>query len=82
MSLRDLAEMFLERGFAFTHEAVREWESRFAPLIADQLPVKRPGQTAGSWPIAANGSVELHGGKAENGSVDGPVKCWPQRDGF
>src|SRR5919199_3492341 len=25
-SLRDLAEMFLQRGFEFTHEAVREWE--------------------------------------------------------
>ncbi len=24
LSLRDLAEMFLERGFEFTHEAVRE----------------------------------------------------------
>src|SRR5262249_44907771 len=26
LSLRDLAEMFLERGVIFTHEAVREWE--------------------------------------------------------
>ena len=33
LSLRDLAEMFLERGFEFTHEAVREWEARFAPLM-------------------------------------------------
>ena len=35
LSLRDLAEMFLERGFEFTHETVRDWESRFAPLITD-----------------------------------------------
>ena len=41
LSLRDLAQMFLERGFEFTHEAVRDWEARFAPLIADQLPAKR-----------------------------------------
>ena len=34
LSLRDVAEMFLERGFKFTHETVRNWESRFAPLIA------------------------------------------------
>ena len=34
LSLRDLAEMFLERGFEFTHEAARDWETRFAPLIA------------------------------------------------
>ncbi len=26
LSLRDLAEMFLERGFVFTHEAVRDWK--------------------------------------------------------
>src|SRR5215216_5014490 len=37
LSLRDLAEMFLERGFEFTHEAVRDWEERFAPLITQQL---------------------------------------------
>lgn len=34
LSLRDLAELFLLRGFQFTHEAVREWEERFAPLLA------------------------------------------------
>src|SRR3712207_8445401 len=27
LSLRDLAEMFLERGVVFTHEAVRDWEA-------------------------------------------------------
>jgi transposase-like protein len=37
LSLRDVAEMFLERGFIFTHETVRDWEKRFAPLMADQL---------------------------------------------
>ena len=35
LSLRDLAEMFLERGFEFTHEAVRNWEEGFAPLITE-----------------------------------------------
>lgn len=49
LSLRDLAEMFLERGFVFTHEAVREWEARFAPLLADQLRAKRHGQAGSSW---------------------------------
>src|SRR5919199_1617813 len=37
LSLRDLAEMFLERGFEFTHEAVRDGEARFAPLVTAQL---------------------------------------------
>ena len=33
----------------FTHEAVRDWEARFAPLIADQLRAKRRGQAGRSW---------------------------------
>jgi hypothetical protein len=49
LSLRDLAEMFLARGFVFTHETVRDWEARFAPLIADQLRAKRHGQAGTSW---------------------------------
>lgn len=49
LSLRDLAELFLERGVVFTHEAVREWDARFAPLLADQLRARRTGQTGRSW---------------------------------
>src|SRR5450631_752690 len=33
LSLRDLAEMFLERGWVFTSEEVREWEKQFALLL-------------------------------------------------
>ena len=40
--------MFLGRGYAFTHEAVREWEERFAPLISAQLKAKRRGQAGKS----------------------------------
>ncbi len=49
LSLRDLAAMFLERGFAFTQEAVRDWEAHFAPLLTDKLRVKRKGQVGRSW---------------------------------
>jgi putative transposase len=49
LSFRDLAEMFLERGFVFTHEAVREWEARFAPLLTERLRAKRSGQAGRSW---------------------------------
>ncbi len=49
LSLRDLAEMFLERGFVFTHEAVREWEARFAPLLTAQLRAKRRGTAGAKW---------------------------------
>jgi putative transposase len=37
LSLRDLAEMFLERGWVFTYETVREWETRFVPLLVEHL---------------------------------------------
>lgn len=47
--LRNLAEMFLLRGFEFTHEAVREWEERFAPLLADQIRRKRQGKVGRRW---------------------------------
>jgi putative transposase len=33
LSLRDLPEMFLERGLVFTHEIVREWEAQLAPVL-------------------------------------------------
>jgi putative transposase len=50
LSLRDVPEMFLLRGFEFTHEAVREWEERFAPLLAEQLRRKRKGKVGWSCP--------------------------------
>jgi putative transposase len=46
-----VAEMFLERGFVFTHETVRDWESRFAPLIVDQLRKRQRGQAGSSWHV-------------------------------
>jgi putative transposase len=49
LSLRNLAEMFLLRGWEFTHEAVREWEERFAPLLAEKLRRKRKGKAGRRW---------------------------------
>jgi putative transposase len=49
LSLRNLAQMFLLRGFEFTHEAVREWEERFAPLLAEQIRRKRKGKLGRRW---------------------------------
>jgi putative transposase len=40
--------MFVVRGYDFTHEAVRDWEARFAPLLAAQLRAKRRGQAGKS----------------------------------
>ncbi len=54
LSLRDLAEMFLVRGFEFNKEvlcdrAVRDWEARFAPLATEQLRARRRGKAGRSW---------------------------------
>ncbi|MGK2966517.1 MAG: IS6 family transposase [Tepidiformaceae bacterium] len=49
LSLRDVAEMLLVRGYEVTHEAVREWEARFAPLVAERLRSRRRGQVGRSW---------------------------------
>jgi transposase-like protein len=49
MSFRDVAEFFLLRGFEFTHETVRDWEARFAPIFATGLRVKRQGKVGKSW---------------------------------
>ena len=49
LSLRDLAEMFLDRGFVFTHEAVRDWEARFAPLLTERLRTRRRGAAGAKW---------------------------------
>ena len=42
--LRDVAAMFLERGFVSSHGAVRDWEARCAPLLTARLRAKRRGQ--------------------------------------
>lgn len=52
--------MFLTRGFAFTHEAVRDWEGRFAPLMAAHLRAKRRGQGEVSW-YADEACVKVQG---------------------
>jgi putative transposase len=49
LSLRDLPEMFLERGLVFTHEAVREWEAQLAPLLSETLRKHRRGRIGCSW---------------------------------
>ncbi|UKJ76803.1 hypothetical protein [Azospirillum brasilense] len=51
MSLRDLAEVLLLRGFVFSHEAVREQEARIAPCspmpCASVVDARSAG--AGTW---------------------------------
>jgi putative transposase len=49
LSFRNLAELFLLRGFEFTHQAVQEWEARFASLLIEQLRRRRHGQAGPRW---------------------------------
>lgn len=49
LSFRDVAELLLQRGYEVTHETIREWEFRFAPLLADQLRTRRRGRAGKSW---------------------------------
>jgi len=51
LSLRNVAEMFLTRGFTFTHETVRDWEERFAPLLTARLKARRPGKAGRKWHV-------------------------------
>src|SRR3712207_5947095 len=44
LTLRDLCEMFLQRGLVFSHEAVRDWEAKLAPVLAGELRRRRRGK--------------------------------------
>jgi len=49
LGLRDLGEMFLIRGFVFSYEAVRDWEAKFSPALAEELRRCRKGKVVRSW---------------------------------
>lgn len=44
LTLRDLSEMFLERGIIFSHETVREWEAKLTPVLTAELRQRRRGK--------------------------------------
>ena len=49
LSLRDLPEMFLVRGMVSCHEAVRAWEAKLAPALAEELRRRRRGKVGRGW---------------------------------
>ena len=51
LSLRDPAEMFLTRGFTFSYEAVRDWEAKLTPTLAENLRRRRKGRVGPRWYI-------------------------------
>jgi len=69
LSLRDLATMSLERGIAFTHEAVREWEdgdprAGGALLLTERLRDRRRGKAGTRWFVD-----EAYGGRTADRAV-------------
>ena len=51
LGFRDVAELLLQRGYDVTHETIRLWEFRFAPLVSTRLRARRRGQGGRSWYI-------------------------------
>jgi putative transposase len=49
LSLRDLPEMLALRGIVFSHEAVRDWETKLTPALAEALRRLRRGRVGRSW---------------------------------
>jgi putative transposase len=41
---RDLAGMVLQRGIVLSHEALRDWEAKPTPVLADELRQRRRGK--------------------------------------
>src|SRR3954471_19291546 len=67
LSLRDLPEMFAVRGMVFSYEAVREWETKLTPALAEELrrrrrggrSARRPGQ-GGAGRISRGDGAQPH----------------------
>ena len=51
LSLRDLPEMFALRGMVFCYKAVRDWEAKLTPAMAEELRRRRRGKVGRSWHV-------------------------------
>jgi len=60
LNLRDLSEMFLLRGIVFSHEAVRDWEVKLTPALAENLRRRRRGKVGRSWYVDET-YLKVHG---------------------
>jgi putative transposase len=60
LALRDLPEMFLIRGIVFSHEAVRNWETKLTPAMAESLRRRRRGKAGRSWYVGET-YIKVHG---------------------
>jgi putative transposase len=60
LALRDLPEMFLIRGIVSSHEAVRDWEAKVRPALAESLRRRRRGKAGRSWYVDET-YIKVHG---------------------
>ena len=60
LSLRDLPEMFAVRGIVFSYEAVRDWEAKLTPALAEDLRRRRRGKVGRSWYVDET-YLKVHG---------------------
>ena len=51
LRFRAVVALLLQRGDAVTHETIRNWACRCAPLLADRLRAKRRGRAGVAWSI-------------------------------
>ena len=53
LTLRDLSEIMLLRGFTVSHECIRQWEAKLLPVMGEALRKRRHGGTGrGTRPLA------------------------------
>ena len=48
LTLRDLSEIMLLRGFTVSHECIRQWETKLLPVMGEVLRKRRHGTGRGS----------------------------------
>jgi putative transposase len=60
LSLRDLPEIFLIRGIVFSHEAVRDWDTKLTPAMAESPRQRRRGNASRSWYVDET-HIKVHG---------------------
>src|SRR5215217_8770951 len=60
LALRDLPEMFALRGIVFSHEAVRAWEAKLTPALAEALRRRRRAKVGCSWYVDET-YLKVHG---------------------
>ena len=59
IGFRDVAELVLQRGFEVSHETIRVWEFRFAPLVSNESSFETSWH---SWSFLVPGR-DIHQGK-------------------